>query len=86
MKNVQKIAEKIEALRAELSEARAAEKRQAAEVAERDLQRAIRASGLLPLLSAGTLTREQLEREFRALAERAGRLDSGPVIAEREQP
>ncbi len=71
MRNAKRIAEKIEALKHELAEARAAEKRQAEEAARRGWERAIKASGLLSLLAAGTITAEELEREFRALADRS---------------
>ena len=73
MKNVQKLAEKIEALRAELSAAKAAEKTAAAEGARREIERAFKASGLVSLVASGMLSGEVLAREFSALADRAKR-------------
>jgi len=71
MNKSKKLAEKISALKSELRSARAAEKEQQAEMAHREIERAIRSSGLLDLVSAGALTSEALSNEFRQAAERA---------------
>ncbi len=71
MNKSQKLAQKIEALRAELSAVRVAETEAAQATARRQIDRAIRASGLLPLLAAGALSAETIEAEFRTLVARA---------------
>ena len=75
MNKSQKLAQKIAALRAELSAARAQEIEAARVNARHEIDRAIRVSGLLALVSAGGLSGEALASEFRLAAER---LKAGP--------
>jgi len=72
MKDIKRIGNKIEALKAELIQVKKAEKQRRVEMARRDIQRALASSGLLSLVSAGTLSEEQLAAEFRAVVVRAG--------------
>lgn len=76
MKKSVKLSEKIGALQAELREAQATEKREAAASAESALLRAVRSSGLMPLVVGGVLTADMLESEFRLMVERAGKADA----------
>jgi len=71
MKDIKKIGNKIEALKAELIQAKKVEKKRRAEAVRRDIQRALANSGLLSLVTAGTFSEEQLAAEFRAVAARA---------------
>ena len=70
MNKSQKLAQKIEALRAELTAARAQETGAARAAARREIERAVRVSGLLSLVAAGGLTPEALADEFRRMAAR----------------
>ncbi len=79
MNKSQKLAAKIEALKAELSAARVAEKTAAAKAARLEIERACRASGLTGLVAAGGLSSEALAGEFRAAAERLKAGSPAPV-------
>lgn len=74
MKSAEKLQQKIEALRTELAEAKAAEKRAADEIARRVMDRAFRRTGLMPLLASGVLTEDRLNAEFHEMAQRCSEL------------
>jgi len=71
MKRAVKLASKIEALKSELVQVKAAEKQHAERVAKRAIIRAIRSSGLLALVTNGSFAPEALAREFSIMAARA---------------
>ena len=75
MNKSQKLEQKIATLKAELAAARAHEIKAARVNARHEIDRAIKASGLLALVSAGGLSSEALSSEFRLAAER---LKAGP--------
>lgn len=64
----EKIAEKLEALRAELKEAKSAETAAIRKQARSSFTKAARRAGLMRLVVAGAVTPEALEQEFRAVA------------------
>lgn len=71
MKKAVNLVSKIEALKAELAQAKASEKQHARRAAQRAITRAMHKSGLLNLVIAGALTPEGLAQEFALLAHRA---------------
>lgn len=69
-KKSEKLAARIAAMKSELTAAKAAEKEAAGEAARREIDRAVRASGLLGLVTSGVLSSEAIAREFCQVVER----------------
>lgn len=79
MTKQERIASKIAALQQQLDEIKTKERKQVKADARKEVERVLKRSGLLALVRSGKVSAEQLEAEFRSLADRTRGTEPNPA-------